>query len=140
MEEEELDKIIANIENGNPKEKAFFGVYDLNEDGNEATIRANKYGLELFACELLKASRKANEVLEDPKKNIIIIDATEKWITGDIWLGYIEPKSEDRVDFKEKEYKRNWKDVAVKYGCVITFGILIFIFITGIISVVSWFN
>ncbi len=140
MEEEELDNIIAKIENQNPKEKAFFGVYDLNEDGNEATIKANKYGLELFACELLKASRKANEIIEDSEKNIIVIDAKEKWITGDIWLGYIEPKSEDRLDLEEEPVKENWKDKVAKYGCFATIGIIIVIFIAGVASVISWFE
>ncbi|MEC4049650.1 hypothetical protein OX284_009440 [Flavobacterium sp. SUN046] len=140
MEKEELDKIIAKIENENPKEKAFFGVYIMNEDGHEASIKANKLGLELFACELLKASIKADEVIEDSEKNIIVLDTTEKWIQGDIWLGYIEPKSENREELEKKPDKPNWKDKAVKYGCFISITMLIIIFIIGIKTIISWFT
>ena len=67
MEKEELNKIIEKIENENSKEKAFFGIHNL-EAGDELFIRANKYGLELFANELLKASRNTDEIIGNSKK------------------------------------------------------------------------
>ena len=139
MEKEELNKIIEKIENEIPKEKAFFGIHSMqNED--EAYIKANKYGLELFAIELLKASRKANEITQDSEKSIISFDPKEKWITGDIWIGYIEPKLEDRIDIKEEPYKKTWKDKFLGYGCLTIIGIGILVFIVGIFAVISWFK
>ena len=140
MEEEELNKIIAKIENENPKDKAFFGINNIGDDGDEAYISANKYGLKLFACQLLKASRKANEINEDSEKNIIQFDKNEKWITGNIWIGYIELKTKDRIDAKVKPYKRSWKDKVAEYGCLVTIVIIIVIFIVGISSVIDWFK
>ena len=57
MKREELYKIIEKLELENPKDKAFLGFHSL-EDGDLAYIKANKYGLELFARELLIASLK----------------------------------------------------------------------------------
>ena len=77
MEKEELNKIIKKIENENPKEKAFFGIHST-ENGDEVYIKANKSGLELFAVELLKASRKSNEIIENSEKNVIPLNLEEK--------------------------------------------------------------
>ena len=110
------------------------------ENGDEAYIKANKNGLELFAVELLKASIKSEDIIEDSEKSIITFDPKEKWITGNIWIGYIEPKIEDRIDVKEELYKRTWKDKIVEYGCLTIIGIGILIFIAGIFAVISWFN
>ena len=139
MEKEELNRIIEKIENNNSKDKAFFGVHSM-ENGDEAYIKANKNGLELFAVELLKASLKSDEIIEDSEKSIITFDPKEKWITGNIWIGYIEPKIEDRIDVKEELYNRTWKDKIVEYGCFTIIGIGILIFIAGIFAVLSWFK
>ncbi|MFN3754907.1 hypothetical protein [Flavobacterium sp.] len=138
MEKEELDKFIAKMESEVPKEKAFFGVNMIDHEEN-AYISANKYGLELFAIELLKAAKKATEIKEDSEKNIIIFDPKEKWITGNIRIGYIEPKLNDRIDLKIETYKETWKDSVAKYGCFTIIAILIIIFIAGIFKVISWF-
>ena len=139
LEKEELNKIIEKIENENPKEKAFFGIHST-ENGDEVYIKANKSGLELFAVELLKASRKSNEIIENSEKNIIPLNSEEKWLTGDIWIGYIEPKLEDRIDLKEEPYKKTWKDKIVEYGCFTIIGIGILIFIAGIFAIISSFK
>ncbi len=137
MNKAELDKMIQKIENENPKDKAFFGVHYINDD-DDLCIKANKYGLELFANELLKASRDANEIIESDDKNFINFDYKEKWITGDIWIRYIEPKAEDRVDLIEEKHKKTWKDNAAEKGCLLTIGLVILIFIIGIKTVFSW--
>ena len=138
MEKEELNKIIEKIENENSKEKAFFGIHNL-EAGDELFIRANKYGLELFANELLKASRNTDEIIGNSKKNILTFDPKEKWITGDIWVAYIEPKAENRIDIKDEPYVRNWKDKIVEYGFLTILGLIVLIFIVGVKAVFSWF-
>jgi len=137
LEKEELNIIIEKIDNNNSKEKAFFGVHSM-ENGDEVYIKANKSGLELFAVELLKASIKSDEIIADSEKSIITFDPQEKWITGNIWIGYIEPKIEDRIDIKEELIKITWKDKIVEYSCLTIIGIGILIFVAGIFAVVSW--
>lgn len=139
MEKEELDKFIEKIENEVPKEKAFFGVNMINHE-EDAYISANKYGLELFAIELLKAAKKTTEIKEDSEENIIIFDPKEKWITGNIRIGYIEPKLKHRIDPKIETNKTTWKDKVVKYGCFTIIAIVIIIFIAGVVSVINWFK
>ena len=138
MKKEELEKIIKKIETENSTEKAFFGIHSL-EAGDELFIRANKSGLELFAAELLKASKKAEEIIEQTEQSIITFDPKEKWITGDIWIAYIEPKSEDRIDIIEKTYVRNWKDKFLEYTIFTILGLIVLIFIVGIKAVFNWF-
>jgi hypothetical protein len=137
MNNDELNKIIQRLENDNPKDKAFFGVHYIN-GGEDLHIKANRYGLELFANELLKASRDSNSIFVNPDKSLINIDYEEKWIKGDIWIVNIEPKTEDRVDLIEESNKRTWKDKAVEKGCFLIIGIAILIFIVGIYTVFSW--
>ncbi len=138
MEKEELEKIIVKIDASNSKEKAFFGVHSM-ENGDEAFIRANKYGLELYANELLKASRDFDEIIKDSEKSIIVFDPKEKWITGDIWLGYIEPKAENRIDIIEETYIRTWKDKLLEYTIFTILILIVLIFIVGVKSVFNWF-
>jgi uncharacterized membrane-anchored protein len=139
LEKEELNKIIEKIESENSKEKAFFGIHYVDA-GDELFIKANKYGLELFANELLKASRNADEIIQNSEKNILTFDPKEKWITSDIWLAYIEPKADNRIDINEKPYKKKWKDKIFEYGCLAIIGIGIIVFIAGIFAVISWFR
>jgi hypothetical protein len=138
LEREELNRLIEKIENENPKDKAFFGIHSMDE-GDESYIKANKFGLELYAIELLKASSKINETFEFKDKEIISFDTKEKWITGNIWVGHIELKSEDRIDLKVETYKRSWKDKFMNIGCFIFIGLVIIIFIAGLFSVINWF-
>ena len=107
---------------------------------DEAYIKANKSGLQLFANELLKASKKVDDILEDSEKNIIPFDTETKWITGNIWLGYIEPKAEDRVDFKKKSYKKIGKNIVAHFIIYSIAAILLLIFISGIVNIISWFS
>lgn len=138
MENEELEKIIEKIEAENSKEKAFFGIHNLGE-GDELSIRANKSGLELFASELLKASKKAERIIEHTEQSIITFDPKEKWITGDIWIAYIEQQLGNRVDIKEKTYIRNWKDKVLEYSLLTVLGLIVFIFIVGVKAIFNWF-
>lgn len=142
MKKEELDKIIEKIENENSKEKAFFGVHIISDDCDEAYIKANKSGLQLYAAELLKASNSVCEI-ENTEKKIISFNPEEKWINGDIWLAYIEPTIGDRVDLVSEPGTKNWKD---KFAIYLFYSILVFIFLILIIGlrtigkvIISWF-
>ena len=138
MEKEELEKIILKIETENSKEKAFFGIHNI-EAGDELFIKANKSGLELFASELLRASKESQEIIENNQKNIIPFNPKDKWIVGDIWIAYIEPKQEDRIDIREEPYIRTWKDKVLEYFIFTILGLIVLIFIAGVKAVFNWF-
>lgn len=133
-----MDRIIAKIDNETSKEEAFFGLYHIDHE-DEVYIKANRHGLELFACELLKASKQTSKVIEEDSSNVIQFTENNDWIRGDIRLGHIEPISEERAKLEKQSKKLNWKDNAVKYGCYISIIILIMIFIIGIKTIASWF-
>ncbi|CAM4442961.1 hypothetical protein [Flavobacterium terrigena] len=140
MEKEELNKLIDKIESENPVEKAFFGLHS-SDYGESSYIKANKYGLELFARELLIASSKSEENLNEYKDNVIEFSLNEKWLTSDIWINHIELKKEDRIDLiKEEIPKITWKDKFILVGCFFTIALLIIIFIVGLFSVFNWYN
>ncbi|MES2863828.1 MAG: hypothetical protein V4666_06900 [Bacteroidota bacterium] len=141
MKKEELNKLIDKIESENPSKKAFFGLHS-SDYGESSYIKANKYGLELFARELLIASSKSEEVLNESKNNIIEFSLNEKWLTSDIWINHIELKKEDRIDpiINEEIPKITWKDRFILVGCFFTIAILIIIFIVGLFSVFNWYN
>lgn len=138
MTKEDLNKIIEQLEKQSSKDKATFGLYfEDNED--EMHIKANKDGFELFACELLKASRDSEDVIQNQEKNYIDIGFNEKWIEGEL-ISYIKPISESRTDkITDKRYKESFKDTVFKYGCLVIIGIIIFSLIIGIYTVFSWF-
>ncbi|WP_026711319.1 hypothetical protein [Flavobacterium filum] len=138
MKNEELNKIIEQLESGASKEKATFGIYYL-EGEDEMHIKANKDGFELFACEMLKASRDSEDVIENSEKKYIDFGYKEKWIEGEL-IAYIKPVSESRNEIKEeKPYRETFKDLAFKYGCLTIIGMIILSIIIGICTIVNWF-
>ena len=138
MEKAELGKIIEKIKSENSKENAFFGIYYLNNE-EDYVIKANKSGLELFAIELLEASNKFDEIIEDKEKTIIPFNPNEKWIIGDVLISYIEPYFENRIDVKEKVYIQSWKETLIKYCFCGILILLILFFVVGLKTVFNWF-
>ena len=138
MKNEELNKIIEQLESGASKEKATFGIYYL-EGEDEMHIKANKDGFELFASEMLKASRDSEYIIENSEKKYIDFGYKEKWIEGEL-IAYIKPVSEIRNEIKEeKSYRETFTDLAFKYGCLIIIGVIILSIIIGIYTIINWF-
>jgi len=138
LKKEDLNKIIEQLENQSSKDTATFGLY-FQDNEDEMHIKANKDGFELFACELLKASRDSEDVIKNKEKNYIDFGFKEKWIEGEL-IGYIKPISESRTDkIKDKPYKESFKDSVFKYGCLVIIGVIIFSIIIGIYSIFTWF-
>lgn len=138
MRKEELSKIIEQLENQSSKDKATFGLH-FRENEDEMHIKANKDGFELFACELLKASRDSEEVINNKEKNYIDFGFKENWIEGEL-IAYIKPISENRSDKTEdKPYKESFKDAVFRYGCLAAIGLIILSVIIGIYTIFTWF-
>ena len=138
MGKAELVKIIEKIKSENSKEKAFFGIYYLNNE-EDYIIKANKSGLELFAIELLEASNKFDEIIEHKEKTIIPFNPNEKWIIGDVFISYIEPYFENRIDVKEKVYIQSWKEKVIQHCFYSILILIVLFFVVGLKTVFNWF-
>ena len=138
MKKEDLNKIIEQLENGASKENGTFGFY-YRDGEDEIHLKANKDGFELFAAEMLKASRDSEDIVRNTEKNYIDFGFKEKWIEGEL-IAYIKPISENRSEIKEeKPYVETYKDIAMKYGCFTIIGLIILSIIIGIYTIVNWF-
>jgi hypothetical protein len=136
LEKDELQKIINHLESNSSKEEAYFGIFQYGGGPDESFVKANKQGLELFAADMLKASRDANDILADKEKTIIPLDFEEDWIDGDTFVQYVEPSIEKKENVP---YIRTWRDQAQEYFFV---GILLLVvtsIIVGFITIISWF-
>ena len=138
MSKDELQKIIDQLESGNSKDEAYFAIFQYGGGPDESFVKANKQGLELFAAEILKASRDADEIVGDKEKNIIPLDYEEEWIEGDTFVQYIEPTLEKRKKAKHEPRKETWKDKGIKFGCFAGLIIAIVSVIVGLITMVTW--
>ena len=137
LENEELNNIIEQLENNASKENASFGLF-YRDGEDDMHLKANKDGFELFAAELLKASRDSEKIINNAEKKYIDFGFKEKWIEGEL-IAYIKPISENRNDIKEeKVYSKTFKDYALQYGCFTIIGIIILSLIIGIYTIVNW--
>lgn len=138
MNKEELQKIIDLLESNNSSEDAYFGIFDDNPDAGECHIRANKQGLELFASEILKASRDAEEIVNDKEKTLIPLNENFDWKEGDILIQYIEPTLEKREKARLNLPKQTLLSRIV-IGCFLMLLVLCFTaFVVGMISIFKW--
>jgi len=137
MKQEELDELINKLERSSSPTDAYFAIYQYGGGPDESYVKANKEGLELFAAQLLKASRDYDKIIVDKEKNIIPLNYTEQWIDGDIFIQYVEPTTEKGKLVKEEKYKETFVDKLVPIGC---FTILILLLISTIVGLVSIFK
>ena len=137
MEDEELNKIIEILESKNSKDIASFGLY-YRDGEDEMHIKANKDGFELFAAELLKASRDSEKIINSTEKNYIDFGWKRKWISGEL-IAYIEPISENRDEIKEdKPHRTSFKDDLLKYGCLTLIAITALGIAVGFYTIFEW--
>ncbi|TAJ12589.1 hypothetical protein DMA11_12325 [Marinilabiliaceae bacterium JC017] len=140
MEKEELQNIINLLETGNSKDDAYFGIFEYGGGSDESYIKANKQGLELFAADLLKASRDSEEIVLDNERDIYSLDYGEEWIDDEsgTFIQYVELIIEKRKKEKKKPYKETWKDDAAKIGCIGGVLIIAISIVVGLITMISW--
>ena len=140
MTQDELQKIIDQLEEQTSKDKATFGIFQYGGGSDESFIQADKEGLKLFALGLLKAASKTNEIIADKEKNIIPIPFEESWINeqSDTAIQYIEPVDK-RLDSKEvKKYKETIAAKLLPYGCIVGLLIIVIAFIVGLVTLIRW--
>ncbi|MBK7127838.1 MAG: hypothetical protein IPM74_14625 [Crocinitomicaceae bacterium] len=140
MNKDELQKIIDQLESSNSKEDAYFGIFDFGHESGESFVKANKEGLELFATELLKASRDADEIVADEKKKIINVEYNAAWIDGDTLIQYVQPSIEKRVNAKFEPPKQTWLGRIAGAGCLALILIAVAAFAIGLFTMFSWLN
>jgi len=140
LTEEELQKIIDQFDEEMLKRQGIFSILQYGGGSDESFIKANKEGLEMFALELLKSSRDAENVIADKKKNIIPLNYDESWIDefGDTFIQYIEPIKEKQEFKSKKDYKQTILDKLVPLGCITAIIVIIISTIVGLITITDW--
>ena len=133
MKDEELQDIIDKIESANLKEEAYFGIFQYGGGADESFIKANRQGLELFALELLKASK-------EKEKNTYSLDEDEQWIDidSDTQIDYIKLSNENRIKTKQEKYNETWKDKIIKPVMMIVMLFLLASLLIGIGTIFKW--
>lgn len=139
MEKDKIQKIISELEVANSEDDAHFAIYQYGGGPEESFIKANKSGLELFAADILKASRDFNEVLEDEKKPVIPLNYEAEWIDGMIYLQYVEPSNDPREKTQNDLKNTPVKDKLIGIGCGLVLIIIVVALIVGLTEMVYWF-
>ena len=108
MTNEELQKFINRLEEQDLKSQATFGILLYGGGADESFIRANRQGLLLFANELLKAAKDAENIILDSRKTSIPVDSKAEWIDeeSDTLVQYIEPITERKNNNNKNNYKK----------------------------------
>lgn len=139
MDKIELENIIEKLEQNVSEKNGTFGLYYLDGE-DECYIKANKDGFELFAIELLKASKNAEAIIENKEKDYIPLGFNQKWLEGEVMIAYIKPILEKREEIiADKTHIPTIKEDLLKFGCFAILGILALSLIIGIYTIITWF-
>ncbi len=139
MTDEKLKTIISELESRNEKEKAYFGFYQYGGGIDESCMKANRQGLELFACELLKASLESQSQKENkPELTKLDTDWTDE--NGDFFFDFVEltnrEKEPDNQTFPVPN--EGWDIKYVRLVGIVLVMVLICLIITGLMTALSW--
>jgi hypothetical protein len=137
QDKEELERIISQLEISNSNEGAIFEINRYGGGPEESYAKANRSGLELFAVQLLTASKNSDQVLKEAKKPIITVDYPEDWIQGETVVQYIEIIPEDYQEVNEEISSSSLVDKIIPAGCI---AILVFAIISGVVGAVTIFK
>ncbi|MFL5729612.1 MAG: hypothetical protein ACJ75J_09025 [Cytophagaceae bacterium] len=136
MKKEELEEFIKKLETSNSASDAYFAIYN-NEQGD--FIKANKEGLELYAAELLKASRDFESAVSGSEKNILPLDYEQEWIDGNIYIQYVDPTEKKGGLAKEDDDDQSsFVEKLIPFGCIAILILMLVCIIIGIITVFGW--
>jgi len=138
---EDLQKIIEQFNQEDLERQGVFGVFQYGGGSDESFIRANKEGLELFALELLKSARDADEIIESNEKSVIPFDYEEEWIdeNSDTFIQYVQPISDRQMAKQVSEHHPTIVDKLMPYGCGLLLLILVILICIGLGSIYHWF-
>lgn len=135
MINDDLEKVVKQLENTPKNKKPTFGIYD---NGEELYIKSNKEGYDLFLAELIRARSKFDWHDENPEINRIELDESAEWKDpfSDVNLRLIVPET-DSFEFvnpyqKPKTIKEKVSRFSVGLVDGITFILIAIIFIYGI--------
>ena len=141
MNKQELQSIIDQLTANYSEANAFFGILQYGGGVDESYIEANEEGLTLFAIELLKASRDAQNLADAIDEKVYIIELHDDvWLKeGDVSINYIKPSLAKRSQRTAKEeYRETWKDVGLAYGCLGLIGVGFVLTLIGLITTIQW--
>lgn len=134
MTQQELQPIIAQLQQQTNVSRASFGIYQYGGGTDESFIRANPEGLREMAITLLKAAAEMAEQASSMEKRIIPFPHDASWIdeNGDTFIQYIEPSGNKPV--APMDERESLKDSAFKYGCIAFVILLVVACIIGLVT------
>ncbi|MFT3950017.1 MAG: hypothetical protein QM763_23830 [Agriterribacter sp.] len=140
MTNEELQKIIDQLDENGLKQEAVFGIFNYGAGSGESFIKANKEGLRLFAAELLKSAKKVEEVLPPDENNIIPFDYNGDWIDENsaTFIQYVQPVSGKQFTAPQQKAAIAVSNRLVLYAWIIGIIILLAAIVVGFITIFKW--
>ncbi|MEM9023059.1 MAG: hypothetical protein AAGB22_04925 [Bacteroidota bacterium] len=140
MQQEELQKIIDQLESGNTEEEAYWGIFEYGGVPAESYIKANRQGLERFAATLLRASLEVEAIVDDPERSYFALEDNEEWVDQEstTFIDYIEPTLEKREHAPEEPHVETWKGKAMKVGCITAIIYGVFALLLGVYTMAKW--
>ncbi len=130
------DRLVKRIEDEVDGADAFFSLITVDRGTDEYFIRANEQGLQLLAAELLKASFRVQEVIEDEEQTLISLDGIGSWWSdGDIFIDYVEPVLKSGEAAPTVESEPTWIHMAAPWGCLILVVGVIVLAVIGLLAV-----
>lgn len=138
MNKDKLQIIINELEETNSTQDAYFGIFQNGGGPEESYVHANRQGLELFAAEILKASRDFNEDAKEEEKSTIPLDFESEWIYGLVCIQYVQPYLGSRKKNTPHPERNTLKEKMVGIGCGAILLLIISAVIVGIITIANW--
>jgi len=143
MTEIEINEFIEKLRIRNDKKRAFFGFYQYGGGHDESCIRANKFGLELYAAELLESSIKSTTNNYDDNQ-FCYAEITPDWTdeNSDFFFDTIEItnrlKQTPKDDFPQYNISESFSSKVIGFLFFLFLIIVIIMTIIGAITSVKW--
>jgi hypothetical protein len=138
VNKEELQRLIDAIEKNNLKGEADFGIFQYGGGPDESLIKANPQGLALFAAQLLKAAKEA----EDQTINSIPLDIEESWVDkkSSIFIQYIQliKEKQEKIISPHATLPSSAKDKFFFAAGILVLVLLLITLGVGIWTIIKW--
>jgi hypothetical protein len=135
---EDLQEIIGRFNEPVLADKASFGIIEGEGRDHENFIRANREGLILFACQLLKVAGRAEGLLRENKPRVPLI-MSGAWTEHDSMIvDHIRLITGKPVPEEPTENKPTFADRVLPVGCALLLLLLLVATLVGLGTMFDW--
>ena len=140
MTNTEIQELIARLEKNISEEASIFKILQYADEPEKSFIKANRQGILLFANQLLRAARDAEDETSSSSENIIVIDFDAERV-GKPSLKFSEsiPSiTNPTKDDNHTNYRAFFSHKLFQGGCVVVMIILFIAVLIGIWTIGRW--